>query len=197
MYDESKQVVNAPSTQQTEPGSLDAMGFQTTPNRFELSNEVPESEADQIKQIEATISHERWGSVTYPFRFENGNKIRQVEQYGDGGQVSTIDDASPPTQLSPSDMIREELKLRDERGELTHVKSPLLIKLTSLYRVTIFETKPQMFPMSSSGSDKHLNKVNDLGETSVITLDDIKGISRKSDRNSETVPQTTEHPKFA
>lgn len=94
-------------------------------------------------------------------------------------------------------MIREELKLRDERGELTHDKSPLLIKLTSLYRVTIFETKPQMFPMSSTASDKHLSKVNELGDTSLITLDDIKGVSRKSYRNSETVPQTTEHPKFA
>ena len=44
--------------------------------------------------------------------------------------------------LTPCEIIREELKVREKRGELTHDFSPLLIQLTIMYRVTIFETKP-------------------------------------------------------
>jgi len=76
----------------------------------------------------------------FPFKFVNGTIVYQAGHDSSGAETRS---------LSPSDMIREELRLRERRGELTHDKSPLLIKLTSLYRVTIFETKPQMFPSSS------------------------------------------------
>ena len=50
--------------------------------------------------------------------------------------------ASESRKLNPCEIIREELKVREKRGELTHDFSPLLIQLTIMYRVTIFETKP-------------------------------------------------------
>ena len=88
--------------------------------------------------------------MTYPFSFENGKKIMMAVTGEAGEEV-----AGQEQVVSPSEMIREELKLREERGELTHDKSPLLIKLTSLYKVTIFETKPQMFPGSATASAQH------------------------------------------
>ena len=91
--------------------------------------------------------------------------------------------------MSPSEIIREELRLREARGELTHDRSPLLIKLTSLYRVTIFQAKPQMFPGSDAaalnqGPSSVNNYTNIMDMSKDITLDDIKGYMRQSYRNS-------------
>lgn len=48
--------------------------------------------------------------------------------------------------LSPEDMIREELDLRQQRSELTNEHSLLLLKLASLYKIEFVKSKPQMFP---------------------------------------------------
>ena len=108
---------------------------------------IPESVVDQVKQVEMTSKSERALLDSYPFSFENGYKVSS--------------DVNNPekVQLAPTEMIRAELRMRDQRGELNHDSCPLLIKLASLYKVPVFEVKPQMFP-----SSVHSSKNNTLAE---------------------------------
>lgn len=144
-------------------------------DEYELATEIPEAQQDQIKQIEGAIAHERLQSSMgdFPFKFVNGLIVYEAS------------DAGLSRTLSPSEMIKEELRLREQRGELTHDKSPLLIKLTSLYRVTVFETKPQMFPQSSVQSLPQVIPENFNDMSKDITLDDIRGFMHQSNRLSE------------
>ena len=77
-----------------------------------------------------------------------------------------IDQQNPnkKTKLSPITIIRAELDLREKMGTLNHESSPILIKLTSLYKVRIFDTKPQMFP--STGKS--------VIETGLLNLDETE-----------------------
>ena len=95
--------------------------------------QIPASEEDQIKQISAAIRIERKANG---WSRHIGEKFSQDFTRRNG------------VQLSPQDIIRAELKDRDKRAELNHEKSPLLLKLVSLYNVCIFEVLQQMPPIS-------------------------------------------------
>ena len=54
--------------------------------------------------------------------------------------------------LSPEDTLRAELRDRETFGDLNHEKSSMLLKLACLYKVTVFEVKPQIFPTLNNAS---------------------------------------------
>ena len=90
---------------------------------------------------------------SYPFRFEEGY------------QVSTDVNNFEKVRLIPTEMIRAELRMREQRGELNHQNCPLLIKLASLYQVPVFEVKPQMFPSSLSSKKNTLSEPSNMLKT--------------------------------
>lgn len=63
---------------------------------------VPEGVDEQIKHVEAVIGLERREGVKYPFTFKDGRQISSAEQ-----------SLSDTLKLSPTDIIRAELKLRE------------------------------------------------------------------------------------
>ena len=72
---------------------------------------IPDDEDLQIKQIEAVIKRERQDGISYPFIFINGWMIKAGQDEGNS--------KSRP-KMTPTDIIRAELKLREERRELNN-----------------------------------------------------------------------------
>ena len=51
--------------------------------------------------------------------------------------------------MTAEDIIKAELRMREERRELNNEASPLLLQLSCLYKVCIFDTKPQTPPVQA------------------------------------------------
>ena len=65
-------------------------------------------------------------------------------------------------QLSAEDIIKAELRMREERKELDNATSPLLLQLTSLYKVCIFDVKPQTPPLQAEERNSRASVQQDL-----------------------------------
>ena len=65
-----------------------------------------------------------------------------------------------PKQQTPTEILRAELRDRERRNELNHDKSENLLKLTSLYKVCVFEVKSQVLPTSLPSSVKQDTPIN-------------------------------------
>lgn len=101
---------------------------------------APQDEQMQIKQVEAVIEHERkTDSTHYPFRFENGIQIATPCDEVDATNHQQKLPGSSSGQLTAVEIITAELRMREERKELDNATSPLLLQLTSLYKVCIFD----------------------------------------------------------
>ena len=101
---------------------------------------APQDEQMQIKQVEAVIEQERkTDSTHYPFRFENGRQIATPCDEVDATNLQKKLSDSTRGQMTAVEIITAELRMREKRKELDNATSPLLLQLTSLYKVCIFD----------------------------------------------------------
>ena len=91
-------------------------------------------------------------------------------------------------------MIRAELKLREQREELDYARSALLLRLTALYKVNIFEVKPQSIPQSLLNTGEENKLVQPEKVSNEAPDDAIEGLAgRYSYTVEEPIPESHHH----